>query len=81
MNKLDLNSYIKENKLELYIVPNAKENSIEFDKDRGLIAKIKAPPRENLANEEILKYLKKEYGLKVSLLKGQKSRLKVFSVQ
>lgn len=81
MNKFNLAKYIENGQLKLHVITNAKENLIDFDKGKNVvIARIKAQPRDNLANKEILSFLKKEFGLKCFLIKGRSSREKVFAV-
>ncbi|MBD3259885.1 YggU family protein [Candidatus Woesearchaeota archaeon] len=77
-----LAKYIKDNKLQVRIIPNSGRNEIlGWDSSRKeLKIKINAPPEKNKANTELLKFLKKELKRPVELIKGNKSRTKTVLV-
>jgi uncharacterized protein (TIGR00251 family) len=82
MSKLDLTKYIKNKILEIHVIPNAKQNTIYYDEERKcLMARLKAQPRDNNANTELIVFIKKEYLLKCSIIKGLKSRDKVLLIE
>ena len=64
--------------IRVKVFPRSKEEKVE----KGEIWKIwvKEPPVEGRANEAVIKILKR-YFRKVRLVKGAKSRLKVFEVE
>ncbi|GAB4141997.1 MAG: hypothetical protein Fur0024_4400 [Patescibacteria group bacterium] len=57
--------------------PNSSETKIEKVENEILKIFIKNPPIDNLANIELVKFLKKEFGFEsVEILVGKKSRKK-----
>ena len=66
-------------KLHVVITPNSSKNEVI---SKGEIWKIKiaAPPEKGKANEELLKFLKKEFKIKAKIVKGSKSREKVLEI-
>jgi uncharacterized protein (TIGR00251 family) len=69
--------------LELKIIPNAPRNAIVGWLGSALKVKVHAPALEGRANVELLEFLADRLGVprrNVSLLRGDKSRLKVARV-
>ncbi len=65
--------------ISLYIQPNASKTEIIGEHNGSLKLKIKAPPVDGKANEEVLRFLSKALQVSKSqleLLKGDKSREK-----
>ncbi|HDT15560.1 MAG TPA: DUF167 domain-containing protein [Firmicutes bacterium] len=65
-------------------VPNAKKNETAGIYNGALKIKVKAPPENNRANEEIRSFVAKKAGIKknrVALVKGGKSRDKIIAVE
>lgn len=65
--------------ISLYILPNAPKSQIIGEHNGALKIKIKAPPVDGKANEEIVRFLSKKLELsksKIEILKGDKSKLK-----
>ena len=77
-----IEKYIKNNILSILAKPNAKKTEILSwdDNKQALRIAIKAPPEDNKANRELLKFLKKTLKKRVELLQGTKSRQKVFRI-
>jgi hypothetical protein len=64
--------------LHVLVVPNAKKSEIvgvDNTRDR-LKVKVKAPPVEGRANDELVKFLSKLFNTKIELTVGKKSRKK-----
>ena len=81
MDKSELNNYIKDGRLKLHIVANAHKNIISYDSVmERLIVRVKSPARDNLANKELLYFLKKKYGLKATIVKGKSAKDKYLSI-
>ena len=61
------------------VMPNSARNEVV---SKGEIWKIKitAPPEKGKANEELLKFLKKNLGIKAKIVKGSKSREKILEI-
>jgi len=66
--------------LKVIVIPNASKNEIISNKDNVLKVKLKAVPQKGKANEELLKFLKKELGIKARIVKGLTSRKKTLEI-
>jgi uncharacterized protein len=69
--------------LELKVIPNAPRNEIAGWLGDTLKVKIHAPAREGRANDALLDFLAQKLGVprrEVSLVRGDKSRLKVVRI-
>jgi len=75
--RLDLDKYIVDNKLKIKAKPGAKQTEIIGFEKGSLIIKIKSLPIKGKANEELLKFFKKEYKKKAHIVKGEKARDKI----
>ncbi|MBL7545722.1 MAG: YggU family protein [Bdellovibrionaceae bacterium] len=65
--------------LALYVQPNAKHTEFEKIHDNQLKLKVKAPPEDGRANQEITQYLARFFRIKknqISILSGELSRHK-----
>ena len=80
---MNLEKYIKNNRLKVLVKPNAKKNEIiSFDDKReALRVNIKAPAEKNKANIEILKFFKKLTKKSVSISQGLKSKEKILMIE
>ena len=80
--KREISEYTKNNTINVRLIPNSSKNEIvSWDNEKSqLKIKIKAPPENNKANLELIKFLRKEYNLKVSIIKGKKSRDKTVHI-
>ena len=68
------------NKMQIIVHPNKKESKVIGKDDQGrLIVHVSSPAKENKANKELLKVLKKE-GIKAVITHGLKSRIKTVRV-
>lgn len=70
--------------LEVYIQPGASNNSVVGTHGERLKIKIKAPPVDGEANQELVKFMGEYLGVsksKVHLLKGESSRQKDILVE
>jgi len=64
--------------IEIKVVPNARKNEL---KDGKLY--INAPPVDGKANEAVISFFAKEYGVKkrdVEIIRGEKSKNKVIKI-
>ncbi len=73
---------IQSKKFKIIVKPNSKENKIEgFDKERNAYRVcIKAKPKENKANIELIKFLPKLLKKKVKISSGLKSKEKIIEI-
>jgi len=71
-------------KVSVRVKPNSRESQIEEIGPRELLVKVKAPPRENRANGEVIEILSKYFKVpraRISILSGLKSRQKVVKIE
>ncbi|HSU72556.1 MAG TPA: DUF167 domain-containing protein [Candidatus Binatia bacterium] len=74
---MDLTHFVRNGKLSVHVKPNSSETRVTgFDKERVLID-VAAPPEDNKANLELLKFVKRQLGRPVLLKSGATSRDKV----
>jgi uncharacterized protein len=69
--------------LDIYVQPGAKKNEIVGLHNGALKIKIKAPPEDGRANEELIKFLSEVLGIpqrQISLISGLKNRNKKISI-
>ncbi|MCD6230432.1 MAG: DUF167 domain-containing protein [Dehalococcoidia bacterium] len=69
-------------RIQIRVKTNAKTATVEQDGDR-LVVKVKEPPKENKANEAIIRELAKYFHVSkqnVRILRGIKSRSKVVEI-
>jgi len=76
---MDIEKYIKNKKLAIYVKANANKNKIKgWDTYRkALVVTIKAPAQDNKANLEIIKFFSDTTGKKVRIKKGFKNKKKI----
>ena len=71
-------------KISIRVKPNSKESQIEEIGPNRLLVKVKAPPRENRANQEVMEILSKHFQVprsRISILSGLKSKKKVVKIE
>lgn len=69
--------------LEVYVQPNASRNAIVGRHAERLKISITAPPTENQANQELIKFLAKYLGVpksQINVNKGTQSRNKLITI-
>lgn len=76
---MNLSNYIKDSSLKIIVKPNSKKNEIlNYDKNKkALRVTIKAPPKNNKANLEIIKFFSKLTKKQVKIIKGLTSKEKL----
>jgi len=62
--------------MEIRVTPNAKKDGVFF-RNGVLCVKVSVPPEDGKANKRVAEVLQKEFGCKVMIVSGQKSRDKV----
>ena len=70
--------------ITLRVTPRASKTELSGGGDQGLKLKVNAPPVEGAANTECIKFLARIFDVPktaVSLMKGRKSRVKVFEIE
>jgi len=73
----EIKEFIKGGLLRVKVYPASGRSAVKGIKDGMLEVYLKSPPLEGKANEELLKFLKKEFGLQARIRRGQISREKV----
>lgn len=78
-DKMDITSYIKDNSLKIIVKPNSKKNEIiGYDSQKqALKLAIKAPPENNKANIEVIKFFNRLTKKQVKIIKGLTSKEKL----
>ena len=70
--------------IRVRVAPNSSQESVCFDKEQGLIVKLKSPPVDGRANRDLLRIVAKKLGIaptRIAVCKGLASRNKVLLVQ
>ncbi len=70
-------------KITIRVKPNSKENQIEEIGPNQFAVKVKAPPKENRANQEVIEVLSKYFQVpksRISILSGLKSKQKMVEI-
>jgi len=71
-------------KISVKIKPNSKESTVEETGPNQLLVKVKAPPREGKANQEVVESLAKYFGVpksRVAIVAGLKSSRKIVDIE
>ena len=70
--------------LRVKVKPNAKASELSEQADGTWLAKVKAPPVDGKANEELIRLVAEHFGLRksqVSIKSGASSRLKSVQIE
>lgn len=68
-------------RIRVKVIPNSKKNEIKGFKEGILYIKISASPIKGKANEELVDFLQKKFGVKgIKIVTGEKSRLKMLDI-
>ncbi len=71
-------------KISIRVKPNSKESWIGEIGPNQLLVKVKAPPHENRANQEVIEILSKYFQVprsRISILSGLKSKQKMVEIE
>lgn len=71
-------------KISIRVKPNSKERHVEEIGPGQLLVKVKAPPQENRANQEVIETLAEYFHVpksRISILSGSKSRQKIVKIE
>jgi uncharacterized protein len=77
---ISLTSYITNNSFTVKVIPNASRTEL-IEENKALKLYLKAQPQKGKANEQLIKFFKKEYNLKVEITKGKTSRTKFLFIK
>ena len=70
---------VKDNRFQIKVLPNASRTKLIIE-NNALKLYLKSEPVKGKANIELIKFFKKEYKLKVSVLSGLSSKMKVIQI-
>ena len=76
---MELVKWIRDGKFRVKVIPNSSKLEL-IEEENGLKLYLQAVPDKNKANQELIKFFKKKYGLKVEIVSGMRSREKVLRV-
>ncbi|MBI4980435.1 YggU family protein [Candidatus Woesearchaeota archaeon] len=76
---MEIGKYVNNGTLALHVTPHSSRNEL-IEEEGKLKLYLHAPPEKDKANKELLKFFKKELGLKVEIISGLRSREKVVRV-
>ena len=76
---MDFKTYVQNNTFSLKVVPNAKETKL-IEENGGLKLYLHAVPDKGKANDTLILFFKKEFGLKVIIKSGKTSRRKIIEI-
>ena len=79
LTKEQLLAYIQNNLLPVRVIPNSSRQDVVEEAGRVKIY-LQAVPDKNKANQELVKFFKKQFKLKVEIERGDKSREKVLVI-
>jgi len=71
-------------KISIRVKPNSKENQVVEKGPDQLLVKVKAPPQENKANQEVIKTLAEYFHVpksRISIVAGFRSKQKVLELE
>ena len=71
-------------KISIRVKPNSKENQVEEKGPNQLLVKVKAPPQENRANQEVIKTLAEYFDIpksRILIVAGLRSKQKVVELK
>ena len=71
-------------KISIKVKPNSKENQVEETGPNEFLVRVKAPPQENRANQEVVKILSKYFQVprsRISILSGLRSKQKIVKIE
>jgi uncharacterized protein (TIGR00251 family) len=74
---------MKEVILKVYVQPKASKNEVVGPYRDGIKVRITAPPVEGKANEALIRFLAKEFGVSpscIEMIKGRRSREKTLRI-
>ncbi len=66
--------------LKITVKPNSPETKIISENGAELVIAVHAPAEKNKANLELIKFLKKRFGVDVRIMRGAASRKKIVQI-
>ena len=80
---MNLADYVINNKIHIFVKPNAKKTEIlSFDPQTNIVnIAVAAPADKNKANKELLKFVSRQLKKKTAFVSGLRSKEKVLQVE
>jgi hypothetical protein len=76
---MDIRNYIIRDTLRLRVIPNAKRAELK-EENNQLKLYLKSVPEKGKANQELIRFFKKQFHLTVEILAGENSREKLIRI-
>ena len=76
---MEIDKYVKNGTISLHVTPHSSRNEL-IEEEGKLKLYLHAPPEKDKANNELIKFFKKEFKLKVEIVSGMKCREKVVRI-
>ncbi len=76
---MDINNHIINNLIKIKVIPNSSKTELK-EENGQLKLHLKSVPQKGKANEELIKFFKKNYKLNVTIKSGKTSRNKVLKL-
>lgn len=76
---MNFQHHIKNHQVELRVTPHSSRTEL-IEEEGKLKLYLKSVPEKNKANQELIKFFRKEFNLKVQIRSGMKSRDKVLVI-
>lgn len=74
-----IDKHLQNSHLSLKVIPNSGKNEL-FEENGRLKLHLQAVPDKNKANLELIKFFKKEFGLRAEIVRGMKGREKILRI-
>jgi len=79
MNLETIKKHLKDGKISLHVTPHSSRNEL-IEENGRLKLYLQAVPEDNKANLALIKFFKKEFGLRVEIISGMKGREKIIII-
>lgn len=76
---MEIRDSIVNGKLKIKVIPNSSQQKAVFENNQWKIY-LHTIPDKNKANRELIQFFKKQFGLRVEIISGMKSREKTLRV-
>ena len=77
---MNLDNHIHNNQLKIKVVPNSKKLQL-IEENNQLKLYLRSVPEKGKANNELIKFFKKQFNLNVKIKSGLKSREKILRIE
>lgn len=81
MNKIKKDIFNNKKYLYIKVKPKSSKQELLITDENEIIAYLKSEPKENKANEELIKLFKKEYKLEIKIKSGHTNKKKLIELE